>query len=763
MNLSKTMRERVCGSLFFTLTRETLSAQVSDRKQYLMHLCCKSYWEADVSRTTPRPSFKELFPFTQLKDSIQNSYLQPSLIQRVTAWLGELEFSVERLYAASSEGTMEETVINDVLMAYYRLYWGVLKDSEIFMKDMNVLKDPRSKEGQGYAFLRTLLNFGCYFRKVDDAGHIVGIVTPFAPRYLAAILETASLLADLDETLAEQRIDAELEILNTFVSRVLRWYLIAPDGTLCHAAVRPVTSIPQEWSDICMMIRPIADYSSYEGISELRIFEKIRYEMEQQAKERENVWDSFNILIAGDIDADQIIKLGWMLEGWLDRSSVRPAHQDARITFSLFTDNCSFNFPSAAGWEERSNRFRWLRMGRRSLGELFESPRSLKCQVDGADFLLFMDCRQMYGDIYTSPCPDLSAFFQQTAELSINCICRSASGHVLSPNSPFLQVQNLLLGFLYGRSGPALLKKEVSTSWLNHVGTLLKPQGKTAYFYYSDLDAAQDLYWQEDYFVRAEDYAGKRMVILRYSENKELKLKTDQEKVIVFNLWQFIRHCNLRRIDILMRLFGLDGKNETECAKNISLLSTVLIGIDYTDWPNHLSLSYAYPEDVSAFCGQTFEMRLKNYIEQIILPCFKREQKSIYLSYFRKCIASFLFSSASSVSDMLFIHIFKRHFSLLCGADLTCREDYGRLRRFQAAGTKYSGKRFYQEVMSDYDEPTYYVADQHRKLVLMKKSGELLPEDVFRNIRKACEENQYFNSNLYRNCSKWLEDNSDIL
>lgn len=760
MNLDGAVKGR--GSLFFGLTRETLSRPAPERKQLLVRLCCESYWKTDVPVTGPRPSFEELFPFAQLEDSVQNSYLQPPVIQKVITWIQELKSAVERLYI-SSKATLEEETIRSVLMAYYQLYRGVLKDSDMLVRDLNALKEHQRGEGQGYIFLRTLLNLGCCFRKVDGAGHIVGIVTPFAPRYLSAILETASLLAGIEGTQTEQRTDAEIEILNTFVSRVLRWYLMAPDGTLCHAAARPVTSISQECSDICMMIRPIADYSSYEGISELRIFEKIRYEMEQQAENNENVWDSLRILIAGDIDANEIIKLGWMLEGWLDRSTMRPAHQDVRITFSLFTDNCSFGFPSVAGWEERSKGFRWLRMEHHSIGELFENPRDLKHQVDGADFLLFMDCRQMYGDFHTLPCPDLSAFFQQTSKLTIDSIRRSASGHVLSPNSPFLQIQNLLLGILYGRRGPALLKKEVSTAWLNHIGALLKLPRRTAYFYYSDLDAAQDLYWQEDCFVRAEDYAGKRMVILRYSEHEERELQTDQEKVIVFNLWQFIRHCNLRRIDSLMELFELNGKNEVDCAKNIGLLSRVLIGIDYADWPNCLHLSYAYPDDESAFCSGEFKKRLEEYINGIVFPCFEQKKKSIYFSYFRKCIASFLYSGARSVSDMLFIHIFKRHFSLLRSVSLRWEEDYSKLKRFQVAGIKYSGKRFYQEVMSDYDEPTCYVADQHRKLALMKGSGNLRPEDVFRDVRRACEENQYLDSNLYRNCSKWLEDNDFIL
>lgn len=760
MNLDGTLKER--GSLFFKLTRETLSHPASERKQFFVNLCYKNYWQTDTSIPEPRPSFEDLFPFAQLEDSIRNSYLQPPIIQRTVTWIRALKSAVEKLYV-SSQSVPEEENISGVLMAYYKLYRGVLKDSNTLMKGLNALGTHPEGEGQGYVFLRTLLNLGCCFRKVDEAGHIAGIVTPFAPRYLSAILETASLLTELEETQARQRTNAEIEILNTFVSRVLRWYLIAPDGTLCHAAARPVTSIRQECSSICMMIRPVADYSSYEGISELRIFEKIRYEMEQWPENPQNVRDPFNILIAGDIDADQIIKLGWMLEGWLDRSSIRASFRNIRIMFSLFTDNCSFDSLAKDEWEKRTEEFRWLRMNCHSIGELFESPKRLKDQVNAADLLLFMDCRQMYEDFYAFSCADLNSFFQQTSDAAIGSILRSASGHVLSPNSLFLQIQNLLLGILYGRGGPALLKKEASIAWLNHIGALLKPQKKTAYFYYSDLDAVQDLYWQEDYFVRAEDYAGKRMVILRYSENKEQGLEIGREKVIVFNLWQFIRHCNLRRLDNLMELFGLNGENEIDCAKNISLLSTILIGVDYSDWPDCLRLSYAYPDSEPAFRSEIFERQLAEYIKGIVFPCFEQKKKNIYFTYFRKCIASFLYSGARSVSDMLFIHIFKRHFSLLRSASLKREKDYNELERFQIARIKYSGKRFYQEVMNDYDEDTCYVGDQHRKLILMEESGNLRPEDAFRNIRRACEENHYSDSNLYRNCSKWLEDNNYIL
>ena len=726
----------------------------------MIRRCYESYWKQTDSATRFRPSFEELFPFSRLVDEMQDSFLPLSVIQRVTELIGKLELAVKQLYRSSICVTdeMEETV-SDALMAYYWLYWNVLKDSDSILKGLNLQKDLCSQEGRGYVFLRTLLNLGCSFRKTDGEDRIVGIVTPFAPRYLSAILETSNLLTKLDNQEPADKLYAETEILNTFVSRFLRWFLVAPDGTLCHAAMRSVSSFPQEREDICILIRSVTDYSSFEGISELRLFEKIKYELKWQAKSQK-MRKPLRVLIAGDIDADQIIRFGRMLEGWLANEPVLPDLHGFEIIFFLFTNNCSFDCRTANAWEEHMRAFCWLRMEHYPTNELFESPKSLERWVDRSDLLFFLDCRQMYEDFYALPCSNLSAFFQQTAEPTLEFVHKSASGHVLSPNNPFFQVQNLLLGRLYGKNGPALLKKSVSATWLNHIKTLLEPYDKIAYFYFSDLDAAQDLYWREDCFVRSENYAGKRMAILRYGGRDELELTRDvPKKIIVFNLWQFIKHCNLHRVDCLVNHFGLNDSSKPDCTEEIYLLSNILIGIDYSDWPNVLGLTFSYPTDRPCFQKKVFAERLQKYMEDMIVPCFQRKAKSIYYAYLRKCIASFLFSDAKSVDDLLFIHIFKRHFSLLRSVSLKPEENYSKLANLQPKRLSYSGKRFYQEVMGDYDEPYCYVADQQRKLTLMKESGKLPPDRVFQNIRDACRENQYFDSNLYRNCTRWLEEN----
>lgn len=756
-------------SRLFLLTKEISDFPYTERKHRLICRCYEDYWGQNEPATGPRPSFDELFPIPQLMGEVRDSFLAPPMIRQLTELMGRLETAVKRLYDLScqtdtmTEGTMEDA-ISDALMAYYALFRSVLKEADSILGDLNLQKDPHSQEGRGYVFLRTLLNLGCSFRDVDS--HVVGIVTPFAPRYLSAILETGELLAELDYQGADERLWAEVEILNTFVSRFLRWFLVSPDGTLCHAAVRPVTSFPQEWEDICVLIRPVTDYSSFEGISELRLFEKVKYELEWRAEER-RIEEPLRILIAGDIDADQIVKFGRMLESWLKswRESRSMDYWEPQITFSLFTDNCSFTSQTADSWEEYVQPLRWLRMAYYPMTNLFESPNSLERQVEKVDLLFFLDCRQLYEDFYVVNCSNLSAFFQQTVDLNLTVVHQSASGHVLSPNNPFFQIQNLLLGKLYGKGEAALLKKRVSTTWLNRIEPLLKPKNKMAYFYYSDLDAAQDLYWREDCFVRVEDYAGKCMAILRYGQREGTTLdmaKGKKDKMIVFNLWQFIKHCNLHRVDHLINYFGLNSRLESDSVESIYLLSEILIGVNYADWPKTLRLTYSYPLDKAPFQGEYFAGQLRTYMEMIIHPCFQRESTSIYYAYLRKCIASFLFSDARSVDDVLFVHIFKRHFTLLREVSLEREEDYGKLDLLRPRKTSYSGKRFYQEVMSDYDEPYWYVADQQWKLSLMETSGQLLPCQVFQDIKTACEKNQYAGSDLYRNCTRWLKENHCI-
>lgn len=765
------------SSRLLLLLKEMVAYKPTERSREFLRCCFELYWEKQQKMFEAPFSVKDLFPTAELKHIVENSFLPDTIINRVIDLIDTFERKVNRLYVYSQhieEAEDLKILIADVLEAYYRLFWWLLKDADFIFKELNTQKDISRQTGMGYVFLQRVLALGCVFKKECTSEGVVGVVTPFAPRYLSAIFELSNLITGIEEKKdadsVDQTADTHMEILGTFVSRFVRWFMIARDGTLCHAAIRNITSLPEEWTDICLTIRPIEKYSSFEGINGLRIFEKIKYELEQRSQESDEAvvrWESLNVLIAGDLDAEQAIRFGRMLEGWLNSDTAQPANGQAVIQFLLYTDNPSFQPKMPEEWSEAARSLRWVQFKSFEMQNLFKNPRSLSEQIKKSDMLLFLDCRQLYNDFYTDPCPNLNAFFQQTANFNLSATHSSVSGHVLSPNNPFFQMQDLLIGAAYGNCVPSILKKDVNTAKLDFIKRQLSAQRKTTYFYYSDLNAASDLYWREDCFMRSEEYAGKNIVILRYGAREEppLPLANDEEKIIVFNLWQFIKHGNLHRVDSLMESFHLcDGQNGF-AAGNLHLLLEILIGIDYSDWPQTVKLTYAYPAQKELFSNAGFPAALTNYLDLIIRPCFDRKSKSMYNSYFRKCIASFLFSDAKTVDDMLFIHIFKKHFDLLRSVNLAWEENYKKLVELQShqlkylGKLKYSGKRFYREVISDYDEPFRYVPDQYRKLSLMEESGKLSPIVVFKNICTACKANQYADSNLFRNCTRWLAEN----
>lgn len=765
------------SSRLLLLLKEMVAYRPAERPKKFLCRCFELYWEKQQQTSDGLFSFEDLFPTAELIHIAGNSFLSDIIISRVIELIDSFERKVNRLYTYSQhieDAEALKALIADVLEAYYRLFWWLLKDADLIFKELNTQKDISHQAGMGYVFLQRVLALGCVFKKECAPEGATGVVTPFAPRYLSAILELSNLITGIEEKkdadTVDQIADTHAEVLGTFVSRFVRWFMTAPDGTLCHAAIRNITSLPEEWTDICLTIRPIEKYSSFEGINGLRIFEKIKYELEQRSQEPDDAvvrWESLNVLIAGDLDAEQAIRFGRMLEGWLNSDMAQPADEQAVIWFLLYTDNPSFQPEMPEDWSAAARSLRRVRFQSFGMQELFRDPRSLRKQVERADMLLFLDCRQLYNDFHADPCPNLNAFFQQTAHFSLSATHSSVSGHILSPNNPFFQMQDLLVGAAYNNCNPAILKKDVNTAKFDFIKRQLSAQRKTTYFYYSDLSAASDLYWREDCFMRAEEYAGKNMVILRYGAREEppLPLAGDGKKIIVFNLWQFIKHSNLHMVDSLMEGFHLCNGQSGSTVESLHLLLEILIGIDYSDWPKTIELTYTYPAQKELFSGAGFTTALTKYLETIIVPCFDRKSSSIYNSYFRKCIASFLFSDAKTVDDMLFIHIFKKHFDLLRSVNLAREENYKKLLELQAyqlKKIKYSGKRFYREVISDYDEPFRYVPNQHRKLSLMEESGKLSPVEVFQKICSACEANQYANSDLFRNCTRWLAENGGL-
>ena len=127
---------------------------------------------------------------------------------------------------------------------------------------------------------------------------------------------------------ADKEEDKELLESNfqaVIISRALRKFrwILSNDGELFQAAVPAALPLYETEKDtdkerriwsLDIPVRRLRDYNSYEGIGELRLFDKIIYELDQR---KDSVKDTFYILIVGDILKKPLEVLCETVEHWL--------------------------------------------------------------------------------------------------------------------------------------------------------------------------------------------------------------------------------------------------------------------------------------------------------------------------------------------------------------------------------------------------------------------------------------------------------------
>jgi len=539
------------------------------------------------------------------------------------------------------------------------------------------------------------------------------------------------------------------DILLMQLCQYMRWIITVADGELCHVALHIYAEEPDEIRSIDLPIRPFRQYSSYEGIQEQRLFEKIKYEMEYNPK------DSYTILIAGDILRKPLFHLWEMLDGWLGHSYTQ-TNRKPKLHFLIASQN---------KYDLNEQPPEFVSVENLSYDELFQGVdengewAALRERIHQCDVVMLLDCFQLYGTHYPVPYSSLKFLLGRPLSQSYRKVReKQASDHMqLSSENRFFEMRNLLIGAawcpsLFSWTGePALIQKDADMDFIDHLRKYLCEDSsgvqtggflRTAYCYLSDLRALEDLYWNEDFFVRLEQHAGKRFAILRLGrkyDNPLRPVENAQNRVIVFNFWQFIKHTSISQTELFLQYLGLKGYQD------IYKLSDVLIGIDYQEWPNHVRLSYYYDEKNFP---EDFKEKLNACIEGMVRPFF-HPCEDIYQRYFRKCFLSLLYSDAKSVDDMLFLHLMKKQVIQFTNLTLELSGMNSRLPNLKSKKMKYSGKRFYQEVMSDYDVSAEFFPNQYRKLIQMQQSGDLSPGNVFRDIMSVCETNNYTGSYLY--------------
>lgn len=695
-----------------------------------------------------------------LLGELNNSFLKQEVKDLLSEGLIAVKDTVIALSSLCAQQSPTWSDLCDASQAYLDSYFLLQRDVLTYWESLQQSVHYRH-------FIYNLLHLGCTSPSelgVQEVPGCVGEMTPLAPNYTAAIWELARQALKFhhnnDKLSSNDNVfsDTQKEILFLKLCRYMRWFMPLPEGVLCHVALRSYTEDTFSKESINLPIRNLQSYSSFDGINELRLFEKIQYELEKPGPKETR---PFVISVLGDLSYRQICRLKEMLRGWIQDqdSDIRWMNRsELQIEIKIYTRNPLIEDHNADdNWIEyhntNDNKIKYTN----SLP--LDEPDKLTKLFTDSDLVFFLDCRELYSELNCIPYPELSSFLQSVSSETYHSIQTflDKTDATLSPTSKYFDMQNLLIGAVYGGHEPALLSKKINRVLFDFIESQTEQRSVSVYLYFSDLSAVQEIYWLKDRLVRIERHSGKEFAILRLGKFNEGNLAvldpdSSSKKIIAFNLWQFIKHISISCANDIIRKFGFEHE-EMEYYH----LCRVMIGIDYSDWPQTLRISYYYNNEQNSF-PNGFQDKLEEYIEKCIMPCLHPQSEDIFQQYIRQCISSFLYSDARNVDDMLFLHLFSKMFKRIKNVMWAEPHFSAQLDKYCTnCCLKYSDKRFYQEIFTDYDAPRLYFANQYIKLDKIRNSTVSVPEHYFTSIAKVCRNNHYTDSDLYRNCLKMLE------
>lgn len=525
--------------------------------------------------------------------------------------------------------------------------------------------------------------------------------------------------------------------------RLFRWIVVNDTDEEVYQAAVPA-AIPLDIENelakagrllLDIPVRMLNSYSSYEGIGELRLFDKIIYELERRKNSGKR---DYHVLIVGDIIEKPIQILCQAIEEWfILKSKGIPNEKNTEwdrtsIYLNILTQNVWNDKKSSVEIRISDRvRYKWEKY----TGQLIDGSE-LNSLIEKNDWMFLLDACDLYNEMYFEK-QDLNIIRE-----------RVETEHDISIAK---QQQMLYTLALTGCCGT--LKKEINQTLFKYLGRSLRKYeagAKSAYIYISDQDAISQLDYCDEYFIRIERYNEKEFIIIRMPGMDEGALPEEHDrKIIVLNLWQVIKHCTVRNIDCFLGYFGMK-----DIPSAISIFRDTLIGVEYSNWPESLQFYYSIPQYDDNTIPEGYEDQLKSWIEMGIMPYFKAQSGNMFYNYFVKVFSSFLYSDAKSVDDMLFLHLFINQHHLLKDTVLAGSDDM--LGAYQSQKCKYSQKQFYSMVMEDYDSSSQMFMYKYRKLDLMEKADSGLRQQIFRKVLDACNRNRYGDSYLATNCLKMI-------
>ena len=593
-----------------------------------------------------------------------------------------------------------------------------------------------------------LLNIGSYY---DGEKYKTTIYAPRSLLVLPSIYKNLSLYlkrTEQDEMLTK----CNHSIFLAKLHQANRWYTLAVEKRkLCLYHVALPAYQTEQNTDMFLEMRNIKTYDSYEGVGELRLADKILYELEYRDKNQLDI-GNIRISIFGEVNYNPLLEL----IDYLNKAiNIKYPYMKAKykLSFDIYTRKIDELEENKRISEYKNCVLKFYKKDEKQ----FSIRKKIDKLIDDSDIIFLLDNSGIYNAVTYKAFDDGGEYYKNLQMLP-DQISIDEDREDFKIDKNFDELYNIAV--TYGNFGKfGKIYKEAYDTLLGAFEQRCSDE-KVIYAYISDLDAFSQVYFNQEQYVRLEQYRDKEMGIIRFSKRKENPLKnSSSQKMIVFNLWQFVKHIAIHEKMNFEEYFIYPSY------RSKILLDQILIGIDYSLWIEEVVFSYTLDSKIDINKAIYCE-RLEQFINDVIIPKFDSISEISYESYYRKIFISFLYGDAKNVEDLLFLHIYQWHKRILGKSKLRERykDEKQDLIDNKNVEFKFSTKRFYQIAMKRFDSTFNNEYDRLNAYGTLRRESNMLFYDykkddikmILFNIKKACEAITYDRTILYRQCQEYL-------
>ena len=592
-----------------------------------------------------------------------------------------------------------------------------------------------------------LLNIGSYY---DGEKYKTTIYAPRSLLVLPSIYKNLSLYlkrTEQDEMLTK----CNHSIFLAKLHQANRWYTLAVEKRkLCLYHVALPAYQTEQNTDMFLEMRNIKTYDSYEGVGELRLADKILYELEYRDKNQLDI-GNIRISIFGEVNYNPLLELIDYLNKVIN---IKYPYMKAKykLSFDIYTRKIDELEENKRISEYKNCVLKFYKKDEKQ----FSIRKKIDKLIDDSDIIFLLDNSGIYNAVTYEAFDDGGEYYKNLQMLPDQISIDEDREDFKIEN--FDELYNIAV--TYGNFGKfGKIYKEAYDTLLGAFEQRCSDE-KVIYAYISDLDAFSQVYFNQEQYVRLEQYRDKEMGIIRFSKRKENLLKnSSSQKMIVFNLWQFVKHIAIHERMNFEEYFIYPSY------RSKILLDQILIGIDYSLWIEEVVFSYTLDSKIDINKAIYCE-RLEQFINNVIIPKFDSMSEISYESYYRKIFISFLYGDAKNVEDLLFLHIYQWHKIILGKSKLRERytDEKQDLIDNKNVEFKFSTKRFYQIAMKRFDSTFNNEYDRLNAYGTLRRESNMLFYDykkddikmILSNIKKACEAITYDRTILYRQCQEYL-------